>query len=84
MSDSIAADDLRLEIEAIERLEEEKRGLNDDIKDRFSGMKAKGYDVKTVRKVIRLRRMEKRHRDEATALLATYCAALGMQPAFNF
>lgn len=79
MSDNIAADQLRLLIERIERLEEEKRGLGDDIKDVFSEAKANGYDVKTMRKIIRLRRMEPHHRAEAAALLETYGAALGME-----
>lgn len=73
-----AAEDLRMEIEAIERLEEEKKGVNDGIKDRYSGAKAKGYDTKTMRAIIRLRKMEKHVRDEADALLETYKNALGM------
>lgn len=73
-----AAEDLRMEIEAIERLEEEKQGIADDIKDRYAGSKAKGYDTKTMRAIIRLRKMEKNARDEADALIATYRAALGM------
>jgi uncharacterized protein (UPF0335 family) len=78
MSDLIAADQLRLFIERVERLEEEKRGMQDDIKDVYSEMKGQGYDTKTVRAIIRLRRMEKNARDEAEALLDTYKAALGL------
>ena len=78
MSDAIAAEQLRLLIERIERLEEEKRGLSDDIKDVYAESKANGYDVKTMRAIVRLRKMEKHHRDEAEALLETYKAALGL------
>lgn len=79
MTDTIAADQLRLLIERIERLEEEKRGLADDIKDVYGEAKATGYDIKTMRTVVRLRRMEKHHRDEAEMLLETYCKALGLR-----
>lgn len=78
MSDIIAAEQLRLFIERIERLEEEKKGLGDDIKDVYAEAKGTGYDPKTMRAIVRLRRMEKHHRDEAEALLETYKAALGM------
>ncbi|QIG80080.1 DUF2312 domain-containing protein [Stakelama tenebrarum] len=79
MSDAIAADQLRLLIERIERLEEEKKGLQDDIKDVYNEAKSTGFDVRTMRQVVRLRKMEKHHRDEAEALLETYCAALGLR-----
>jgi uncharacterized protein (UPF0335 family) len=78
MSDSISAEQLRLLIERIERLEEEKKGISDDIKDVYGEAKATGFDVKTMRTIIRLRRMEKHHRDEADMLLETYKAALGI------
>lgn len=78
MSDIIAADQLRLLIERIERLEEEKQGNNDDIKDVYGEAKSTGFDTKTIRQIIRLRKMEKHHREEAQALLETYCAALGL------
>ena len=79
MSDepNVAADQLRLFIERIERLEEEKKGISDDIRDVYSELKGQGYEPKTVRQVVRLRRMEKDARDEADALLETYRAALG-------
>lgn len=83
MSDNIAADQLRLLIERIERLESEKKGLSDDIKDVYLESKANGYDPKTMRKIVRLRKMEKNARQEAEALLATYAAALGMQLGFD-
>lgn len=77
-SDVIAADQLRLFIERIERLEEEKKGIADDIRDVYAESKSNGYDTKTMRAVVKLRRMEKHHRDEAEMLLDTYKAALGL------
>lgn len=80
MDDSaIAADQLRLLIERIERLEEEKKGIADDIKDVYGEAKATGFDVKTMRSIVRLRKMEKHDREEAEALLDTYKAALGLE-----
>ncbi|GAA4023704.1 uncharacterized protein (UPF0335 family) [Sphingomonas kaistensis] len=79
MSDgNVAADQLRLLIERIERLEEEKKGVADDIKDVYAEAKATGFDTKTMRKVVSLRKMEKHARDEADALLETYRNALGL------
>jgi uncharacterized protein (UPF0335 family) len=78
MSDTVAADQLRLFIERIERLEEEKKGIADDVKDVYSEAKANGYDVKTMRAIVRLRRMEKNARQEADALLETYRQALNL------
>jgi uncharacterized protein (UPF0335 family) len=78
MSDIIAADQLRLLIERIERLEEEKRGIADDVKDVYAEAKSTGYDPKIMRQIVRLRRMEKHHRDEAEALLEAYKVALGL------
>jgi uncharacterized protein (UPF0335 family) len=78
MSDNVAAEQLRLFIERIERLEEEKKGIADDVKDVYLEAKANGYDVKTMRAIVRLRRMEKNARQEAEALLDTYKAALGL------
>ncbi|WDA36419.1 DUF2312 domain-containing protein [Sphingobium sp. YC-XJ3] len=83
MSDNVAGDQLRLFIERIERLEDEKKGISDDIKDVYLESKANGYDPKTMRKIVRLRKMEKNARQEAEALLATYAAALGMQLGFD-
>jgi uncharacterized protein (UPF0335 family) len=78
MSDNVAADQLRQYIERIERLEEEKKGIADDIKDVYGEAKMQGYDSKTMRAIVRLRKMEKNARDEAEALLETYKAALGL------
>lgn len=78
MSDNISAEQLRLLIERIERLEEEKKGISDDIRDVYLEAKSTGFDVKTMRSIVRLRRMEKHHREEAEALLETYKQALGV------
>ncbi|MEV4935669.1 MULTISPECIES: DUF2312 domain-containing protein [unclassified Sphingobium] len=80
MSDgNVAAEQLRLFIERIERLEEEKKGIADDIKDVYLEAKANGYDVKTMRSIVRLRKMERNARMEAEALLETYKSALGIE-----
>lgn len=76
---NVAADQLRLLIERIERLEEEKKGVADDIKDVYGEAKSTGYDVKTIRAIVRLRKMENHVRQEAEALLETYKAALGIE-----
>ena len=75
---NVAADQLRLFIERIERLEEEKKGIADDVKDVYAEAKANGYDTKTMRAIVRLRKMEKHARDEMDALLETYRNALGL------
>lgn len=79
MSDNIAADQLRLLIERVERLEEEKKGIADDIKDVYAEAKATGYDVKIMRQIVRLRKMPAHDRQEMEAILQTYLAALGME-----
>lgn len=75
---TVSAEQLRLFIERIERLSEEKQGIADDIKDVFSEAKGQGYDVKTMRSIIKLRGMERDARMEQEALLDTYKAALGL------
>jgi len=74
----ITAAELRQYIERIERLEEEKKGIADDIKSVYSEAKGQGFDTKIVKQIIRLRRMEKAARDEEEALLDTYKEALGL------
>jgi uncharacterized protein (UPF0335 family) len=74
-----ATDDrLRLLIERIERLEEEKKGIADDIRDVYAEAKAVGYDTKIMREVIKLRKMKPDERSETEIILDTYKAALGM------
>lgn len=75
----IAADRLRSFIERIERLEEEKKGIMDDIKDIYAEAKGTGFDTKVMRQIIRIRRMEKEDRQEMDALLELYKAALGIE-----
>jgi len=75
---AIASDELRLLIERIERLEEEKKGIADDIRDVYLEAKSRGFDPKTMRAIVRLRKMDVNDRREAEALLDTYKAALGM------
>jgi uncharacterized protein (UPF0335 family) len=77
-TDNVSAEQLRLFIERIERLEEDKKGIADDIKDVYSEAKGTGFDTKTMRKIVALRKMDKDARQEADALLETYRAALGM------
>ena len=79
MTDNVSAEQLRQFIERIERLEEEKRSFADDIKDVYTEAKSTGFDAKTMRKIVALRKMEKHHRDEADALMETYRQALGLQ-----
>ena len=79
MSEATTADEqLRLFIERIERLEEEKKGIADDIRDVYAEAKARGYDGKAMRTVVRLRKMETHVRQEEEAILDTYKAALGL------
>lgn len=75
---AIANDQLRLYIERIERLEEEKKGIADDIRDVYLEAKAHGYDVKIMRECVRLRKMEAAARQERAALIETYGAQLGL------
>ena len=75
---TVAADQLRLFIERIERLEEEKKAMADDVRDVYAEAKANGYDTKTMRKIVALRKMEIHARQEADALMETYRAALGL------
>lgn len=74
----VARAQLRSIIERIERLEEEKKALADDIKEIYAEAKANGYDVKTLRKVVALRKKNQHERQEEEALLETYLSALGM------
>lgn len=72
-------DRLRLLIERIERLNEEKKGIQDDIRDVYAEAKAVGYDTKIMRKMIKLRKMSRDARQEEEALTETYAAALGLE-----
>ena len=77
---SVARDQLRTIVERIERLEEEKKTIADDIKDVYAEAKANGFDTKTLRTVVRLRKVEAAERQEQEAMLDLYLSALGMLP----
>jgi uncharacterized protein (UPF0335 family) len=73
-----AKDQLRSIIERIERLEEEKKAISDDIRDVYAESKGNGYDVKALRTIIRMRKQDPDERAEAETILETYMQALGM------
>ncbi len=73
-----AKDQLRIFVERIERLEEEKKALSDDLKEVYAEAKSTGFDTKALRKIISIRKQEDHERQEQEAILATYMQALGM------
>jgi uncharacterized protein (UPF0335 family) len=73
-----AKDQLKAIVERIERLEEEKKAIADDIRDVYAEAKGNGFDVKTLRTVVRMRKQDKNDRAEQEAILETYLHALGM------
>jgi uncharacterized protein (UPF0335 family) len=73
-----AVDQLKSIIERIERLEEEKKAISEDIKDVYAESKGNGYDVKALRTIIRLRKQDPNERAEEESILETYMHALGM------
>ena len=73
-----AKDQLRAYIERVERLEEEKKTISDDIRDVYAEAKAVGYDVKALRTIVRLRKQDADERKEYETVLETYMHALGM------
>ncbi len=77
-SQTVAAGQLRAFIERVERLEEEKTTIADDIKEVYAEMKGTGFDVKAVRTIIRLRKQDQAERQEAEAMIDLYKNALGM------
>ena len=79
MADNIAADELRQLVERVERLEEEKRGMQDDIKDVYAEAKSRGFDGKAIKKIVQIRKKRKEEFAEEEAILDTYLAALGMR-----
>lgn len=74
---TIAADRLRSFIERVERLEEEKAAIMNDIKEIYAEAKGEGYDVKILRQVVRIRKMDRNDRQEQEALLDLYLNAIG-------
>ena len=80
-SDSVAQDQLRAFIERIERMEEEKKAISDDIKEIYAEAKGNSFDTKVLRQIIRIRKQDHAERMEQEALLELYMAALGMSQA---
>ena len=79
----VSGDQLKQYIERIESLEAEKQDISDNIRDSFAEAKGNGFDVKVMRQVIKLRKMEAAERDEQDAVLDLYKHALGMLPDFE-
>lgn len=77
---NVAGNQIRAFIERIERLEEEKKTIADDIKDVYGEAKAMGYDTPVLRKIVAIRKQDQNQRMEQEAILDTYLAALGMLP----
>jgi uncharacterized protein (UPF0335 family) len=80
MADGVAGTQLRSFIERIERLEEEKKTIADDIRDVYAEAKGNGFDTKVMRQVIRIRKKDAAERQEEEAILDLYLHALGMAP----
>ncbi|MGD9914116.1 MAG: DUF2312 domain-containing protein [Rhizobiaceae bacterium] len=78
-SQTVAAGQLRAFIERIERLEEEKKTIADDIKEVYAEAKGTGFDTKAIRAIIRLRKKDQAERQEEESILDLYKAALGME-----
>ncbi len=75
---AFAKDQLRSIVERIERLEEEKKTLSDDIRDIYAESKGNGYDVKALRTIVRMRKQDANERAEHETILETYLHAMGM------
>lgn len=75
---SFARDQLRAVVERIERMHEEKKALEDDIRDIYAEAKGAGFDVKAIKTVVALRRKDANERKEQEAIVETYLHALGM------
>lgn len=80
-TDAVAADQLRVFIERIERLEEEKSAIGSDIKEVYAEAKGNGFDTKVLRKIVAVRKQDASERMEQDALMELYMSALGMQSA---
>ena len=82
VSYAFAADQLKSIVERIERLEVDKKAIEEDIKDIYAESKGNGYDVKALKTIIRMRKQDPNEREEAETVLETYMQALGMLPLF--
>ncbi len=78
-SQTVAAGQLRAFIERVERLEEDKQAIADDIKEVYAEMKGTGFDIKAVRSIVRLRKKDQSERQEEEAMIDLYKSALGME-----
>ena len=78
-SQTVAAGQLRAVVERIERLEEDKKAIADDIKDVYAEAKGTGFDIKALRTIVRLRKKDQAEREEEESILDLYKAALGME-----
>lgn len=74
----VSADRLRQYIERVERLEEERAGISDDIKDVYAEAKSAGFETKVMRQLVKLRKMDSQKRQEQEELLELYKAAIGL------
>ncbi len=77
-SSTVAASELRQFIERIERLEEEKKAIADDVKEVYAEMRGRGFDAKVVRRIVGMRKIDQAQRQEEEAVLDLYLSALGM------
>lgn len=78
METGVASDELRQFVERIERLEEEKKAIDDDKRDVYAEAKGRGYDTKAIKSIVRLRAKDPQQREEEEAILELYMRALGM------
>lgn len=78
MTDTVAADELRLLAERIERLTKEKKGISDDIRDVYAEAKGRGYDVPALREVVKLRAIDRQKREGKAAIVQLYGEQLGL------
>ena len=78
MTDAVSEQQLRLFIERIERLEEEKKGISDDVRDTYNEAKSQGFDPKIMRQIVALRKLPPHDRKEMEAILDVYKSALGI------
>ncbi len=80
MTEGVARDQLRAFVERIERLEEERKAIADDIRDIYAEAKGNGFDTRVLRQVMRIRKQDQHERAEQEAILDLYLHALGMAP----
>lgn len=84
MTQPVAREQLKSIVDRIERLEEEKKAMADDIRDVYAEAKSNGFDVKVLREIVKIRKVDSTEREEHDAVKDLYLQALGMQPSFDF